>query len=320
MPMEIGTAAGIAAVSGAAGTALEGAGMAMGAGGGGGTPRAELPPEMEAQQLEILKDSITALNQEMERTNAVANTLQERGQLMMDVSEGLIPEKEALQRITQQNQQLATRFGEEITGLLNDMSGLGDLEDRLLEGDLEDFRDPVIEREIENNKRILEEEMQRSLGPGWRETEAGQRALQKMNETAMVMRSQGSRAYRQEQLGTYQTVLSGKMGQGQLLFQGRQATMGDLLGGAQQMSGFAGQMLGTSAELGQTRASMGYDTFGMMQQFGSQNLSNEIKDYIGTGNAGFGAFGEDKRTADERFAEAPGERSFNNPLRKKGGQ
>jgi len=300
-------AAGVGAAATVAGTAIEAS--------QGGMPRVKLPPEMEAQQLEIIQESIDQAQLEAEKTGAISQSLFERGQTLMDVEQGLIPEKEALQKITQQNQIMAERFGDEILDQIGELSKDLDFESKLrdygvdmLGKPLEEFKDPTVEREISEGRIALEEQLTKQLGPGWQNTESGIRALRAFEQSSTEMRSDASREIRAEEMGVYNTLLGAgqsivgtRTGAGSQMFQGRQAAYGNLLAGMNSNAG--ANMFATGTNITGERMQYGNIPFSQMQQFGSQDLSGDIKGAIEGGQfmPEFQTYGEYKHRNPEQY-------------------
>jgi hypothetical protein len=292
-----------AAIIGATGAVASGVGGALAP---GGSPQAKLPPEMEAQQLEIIQQSIDDMNKERERTSAIADTLTERGNLLIEVEKGLIPEKDALARITKQNQLIAEKFGSEILTQVGELSGDLGFESKLREAGVDmlgkplaEYKDPTVEREISEGKQALTEQLQHDLGPGWATSDAGIRAMRQFDQSSTEMRATASRSVRSEELGKLTaltnvgaSVVGTRLNAGQGLFQGRQSAFNDLMAG---MNSSAGRnMLTTASQTGATTLDMGNTAFGQMTSFGQQNLSGDIIKSIEGGNfmPEFQTFGE----------------------------
>lgn len=324
---------GIALGTGIAGSVAQGIGAATS--GGGPSGLVKLPPEMEAKQIAILEQSIQDYERERTRTQAIADSLQQRSQLELDVSQGLIPKQDALAALTRQNEQIAKTFGDEVLGVVNNLSqdtvgALGfDLEkdirqeaQRLTGQRFEEFKDPQVERELVEGRARLEEELARRLGPGYATSEAGRRALSAFDQGGTELRSRVSRETRGAEVNrlgglasiagaTKQSQLAGRQSQmqfGELLFRGREASQ-DRLGQGFGISQQAQAGLGRAAQLGQSTTELGRVPFGLLQQFGSQDLSGDIRDAIESGQFG-GSFSDFVSGTERRSGAAPGNSGF----------
>ena len=151
----------------------------------------------------------------------------------------------------------------------------------------------------------MEEQLTRDLGPDWRLTEGGQRALANFNESASIMRSEA----RSQEIGRVGqlTNIGSTIGQG--IFQGAQFGQSALTSNLANMQNLYTSTAGAATELGGTALQYGQTGFDMLQQFGQQNLSKDITRYIGEGAGGlfpeFQTYGEYKKrtTKDTRKAE-----------------
>ena len=306
-----------AAAVGIAGSVAGGVGQAIGSG-GGGTPQVKLPPELEAQQLGILQTQMEQFEQESQRTSAAADAITQRAEILNQVQQGLIPTEEGLRSITTMNQQLADKFGEEILGQIGDLSkDLGlesmirDKTQELLSQPLEEFKDPTVERQIGEGQRLLEERLSRQLGPDWKNSDAGIRALNAFNQSAIEARSTASRQMREEKINTLTgatgiagNIIGARTSAGQLMFEGRQSSISNLYAG--MSSGQTGLgYLAQGAQLGASGLEYGQYPMQSFQQFGSQALSGDTRNYIKESGAGgmfpeFTTYGEYKKRTGTR--------------------
>lgn len=289
MPMAPAVAAGVAAATTAAGTAMQGVGMAMD-GGGGGTPQVSLPPEMEAQQLEQIQNQIQQAQEESERAGYLADSLTERANVLEQVSGGFIPYSEGANTLTKINQDIAEKYGAETLNVLGFAQELREEGERLLGQGLEDFEDPRTEREINETKRVMEEQLARDLGPDWRRTEGGRRALATFNESTDVMRRGASREMRTEELGRLSTLtgVGSEIGRG--VFQGAGFGQDALTRNLSAMEGMYEGAATRATVIGANRLEYGKVGWDMMQQYGAQDRSGAIDKYVKEGESGFGEF------------------------------
>lgn len=315
--------AAVAAGVGIAGAAAQGIGTAIGSG-GGGSQQVKLPPELEAQQLGILQTQMEQFEQESQRTSAAADAITQRANILNQVQQGLIPTEEGLRQITTTNQQLADKFGDEILGQIGDLSkDLGlesmirDKTQELLSQPLEEFKDPTIERQIGEGQRLLEERLNRQLGPDWKNSDAGIRALNAFNQSAIEARSTASRQMREEKINTLTgatgiagSIIGARTGAGQLMFEGRQSAISNLYAG--MSSGQTGLgYLGQGAQLGASALEYGQYPMQSFQQFGSQNISKDTSRYLTESGAGgmfneFTTYGEAKKRGSLPYTEGWG--------------
>jgi len=282
-------------VTGLAGAGVTGLGLAL-----QDTPTpvglVKLPPELEQQQLDIIQQSISDYQRERERAQAISGVLEQRANLQAQVASGLIPQQQALQTITRQNEQIAQQFGTQILGITNQMSadsgfGVGLENDirtqaqRLATGNYEDFRDPTVEREIAQGEQQLREQLARQLGPGYQNSEAGIRALEAFRQGTSELRS-NARNEAVQRLGTLTGVAQGtrasQLGLLNYLQGGRDNAQQALAAGIYAQNP-ASQNLVQAAQLGQQALNLGQVPFGQLQSFGQQQLSGDILGAIGSG-------------------------------------
>lgn len=275
----------------------------------------KLPPELENQQLELISQAINDAKNERERSFAIANALEERARAQQAVAQGLIPRAEALATITRQNEELAQRFGVELGRTLDQLSGdtLGaldygvekDIRSKIqteLGQDLQEYKDPTVERELEDGRRRLEEQLIQQLGPGYATSDQGRRAMQMFDQSATELRARTSRDFRMEnaqRLGIFSQVagqtkasqLAGRgsiLQTGELLFRGRETTQ-DRLNAGIYAENPALANLSAAAEMGVNAAQIGKIPFSLLQQFGQQDISSDTWNGIKEGNfAGLG--------------------------------
>lgn len=272
----------------------------------------ELPPEMEQEQIRIIQQSIEDFEKERARAAAVADQLYTRAQIESQVAEGLIPRREALEAITRQNEDIAQRFGDDILKTVDSLSkdtigALGyDLEKDIrqqaqkeLQQPFSEFKDPQVERELEEGQIKLEEELARRLGPGYANSEAGIRALNAFKQGATELRTRVSRETRAESVNrlgalsniagqTKQSQLAGRQSQmnfGELLFRGREASQDRLNQGFATASSVRQGMVQAS-QFGQQALNLSNIPFGQIQSFGQQELSDDIKNALQRGQYG----------------------------------
>lgn len=241
-----------------------------------------LPPELEERQLELLNQAIEDFQRERARSMAIADSLESRARLQESVSRGLIPSEEAFKQITKQNEQLALAYGGELLKQVNELSGGITAEaKKLLTTPYQDFKDPTVERDIENGRVQLEEQLARQLGPGYAQSEAGIRALRAFEEGATNLRVQGSREA-VDRLGKISAVASNQF---ESLTRGRLAAEGSLVSGL-----YAGdksfENLSNAQNQRYTAAQASLIPFAALQQFGQQNLSDDIVEAIKSGRYG----------------------------------
>lgn len=103
-----------------AGTAIYGATQA-----GDGAAGYQLPPELEAKQLEDFQKTLDSLDANVRQAKELVPYLSDRVRALDDMSKGIAPSKDSIQRINQIDQEIATRFGTEIqkdiqSGLITD--------------------------------------------------------------------------------------------------------------------------------------------------------------------------------------------------------
>lgn len=290
-------------VTGLAGAATTGLGLAL-----QDTPTpaglVKLPPELEQQQLDIIQQSIDDYQRERDRATAIASTLENRANMQAQVASGLIPQQQALQEITRQNEQIAKQFGTQILGLTNQLGadssfGIGLENDiraqaqRLVTGNYEDFKDPTVEREIQDGEQQMRERLARQLGPGWENSEAGMRAMEAFRQGSAELRS-NTRNQEVQRLGALTGVAQGTR-QSQLalldsLQSGRNTAQGTLAAGIYAQNP-ASQNLIQAQQVGQQALNLGQVPFGQIQSFGQQELSGDILNAIQNGNAGVPSLG-----------------------------
>lgn len=293
-----------------------------------------LQPELENKQLEIISQAIADAQRERERALAISQTLEDRARAQQAVAQGLVPRAEALSAITRQNEELAQRFGADITRTLDQLSSdtLGALNldvekdirsqiQKELGQPLQEFKDPTVERELSEGRQRLEEQLMRTLGPGYANSDQGRRAMQMFDQSAVELRSRTSRESRNENVtrlgqfaqiagSTKQSQLAARgsiLNTGQLLFQGRETTQ-DRLGQGIYAENAALDQLRQASALGQQAATIGQQPFGLLQQFGQQELSRDITRGIERGdfgNIGFNDFVTDSE-ARRRKVETQG--------------
>ncbi len=269
----------------------------------------KLPPELENQQLELISQAINDAKNERERSFAIANALEERARAQQAVAQGLIPRAEALATITRQNEELAQRFGVELERTLDQLSGdtLGaldygvekDIRSKIqteLGQDLQEYKDPTVERELEDGRRRLEEQLIQQLGPGYATSDQGRRAMQMFDQSATELRARTSRDFRMEnaqRLGIFSQVagqtkasqLAGRgsiLQTGELLFKGRETTQ-DRLNAGIYAENPALANLSAAAEMGVNAAQIGKIPFSLLQQFGQQDISSDTWEGIQKG-------------------------------------
>ncbi len=277
-----------AAVVGIAGTVAGGVGTALGSKQPG---RVQLPTEMEAQELDIINTQVQQFENESIRTDATADAIFERGQILNDIQKGLIPTEEGLARITETNQLLADKFGEEILGQIGELSEDLGLEsmirertETLISSPLEEFKDPTTERQIGEGRRVLEERLSRQLGADWRNSDSGIRALTAFEQSATELRSNASRNVRAEKLGLLTgatgiagSIIGARTAAGSLMFEGRQSSISNLFAGMSPSGQSGLGFMGQGAQIGGKALEYGQFPMQSFQQFGSQAISGDTK-------------------------------------------
>jgi len=303
-------------ITGLTSAAATGASAAL-AGGGGGKP-IELPPDMEAEQVEVLEQQLADFEIERTRNQEAVRRLEGIADLQIDVASALVPDKDKLRQLTQQTQELALMFGDEIpeviSGVKEDLAAFAsagfdveaDIREQIAQTVREtgrEYKDPTVERNIEEGRTQLEERLAMQLGPGYSNTEAGIRALQAFEQGATEMRynvSKEGRAAEASRLGALAgaaATTSGSIAQrvgsrlqfGQLLFTGREQA------GANLMSGLSAPNIGLNTliqarELGRSGVEMAEIPMRGLQAFGSQELSRDIQRAIEQRGFGDGRF------------------------------
>jgi len=250
--------AGAAVATGAAGTVLD-------AVQGAPDPRVvRLPPEAEAQQLEIIGQAVQDFESERARTLEAITALDQIGQTQIAIGEGLIPDSEGIQRLNQQTAEFGERFGQELPGVIDAInqdfqgiraqlgqfdneleSNIRDRTEEILTQDRGEFTDPSTERQIQEGRDQLVERLTQQFGPGFENTDAGIRALNAFEQGARETRFQVSEQGRSNEIARLQGLASaaGSARQSEL------STLGGRLSGLQ-----AGQSLAASLFSGQQQA------------------------------------------------------------------
>lgn len=236
-----------------------------------------LPPELEAEQLRLIEQAIGDADKERKRSLAIADTLESRANIEAQVARGLLPREQALKEITRQNETIARTFGEEILNQVRTLSpALTREAEQLINQPLQEFKDPQVERELEQGKAALEERLVKELGPGYATSEAGIRALRAFDQGATELRSSTSRNVRNERTGRLSAVADVALRQGQSLFAGRESATGALAGGI-YAGDQASKNLLEAQDARLKAADLGRLPFGLLQQFGAQRLSSDVK-------------------------------------------
>lgn len=289
-----------AAIIGTAGAVTSGVGTAM-QGSQSPVGQIKLPPELEAQQLQIIDQQIMAAQEEANKASDLSNMLYERAQVMDSATKGFIPYSEYENTITKQNREIAEKYGAETLNVLGFEQQLRGKAEDILAKSYDEYSDPSTEREITQTKQILEEQMSRDFGPDWRNTTAGQRAMASFNESVSVMRNTAQEQKRSSDINalTGLTGIGTTLGQG--VFQGAGFGQNYLMGNLNTMSELTRATASTATDIGKSRLEYGNVPFGMMQSFGQQSLSGDIKNYIKESGAGgmfpeFQTYGEYKRS------------------------
>lgn len=286
-------AGGVSAATGAAGTAMTAAGV-----GGGGTPQVKLPPELEAQQLQIIEQQIKDAQAASTRAGELSQMLGERASIVDGVANGFIPYSDGANAITQQNQLIAEKYGAETLNILGLEQTLRGKAEELATKTFEEFEDPRVEREIQNNQRLMEEQLTKDYGADWRNTEAGRRAMASFNESVSVMRTTASEQRRAEELNQLAGLTNVGLTLGENVFKGAAFGQNYLSANLASYSDIANQTAGISTDIAGKGLEFSNVPFSTLQQFGSQNLSGDIKDSIKSGAGGaipeFQTYGEYK--------------------------
>jgi len=315
--MGIETLAGAAAVTGIAGAVAGGVGGAIQA--GQGPARAvNLPPELETVQIGQIQQNLADFEVERNQTLAAVGQLEDIAQTQLDVSQGLIPTQEGLQRLTEQTQRFGEQFGDllpdVVEGIAQDLQSADfgtefeaqarEEAQRLLT-QREDFKDPQVERELSEGRNKLRQRLAAQFGPGFENTEAGIRALQAFEQGATELRFDVSQRGRSQEVARLQGIIGGATqargtqlatigakGQfAQQLFAGQQGALGRLTQqvGAQNIG--AQTLLG-ARELGRTGLGLVQQPFGLLQAFGQQNISRDTRRLLQAGTIGPGSLFE----------------------------
>jgi len=304
------------------------AGLALGIGGtvaGGvgsflnapsGPKVAELPPELELEQIRILQNQISAFEQESARTSIIADNLQSRANIYTGLADGLIPEQAAIQAINKQNEEIARNFGQEA---LRQVQLLSNDQEEQLDRNLRDTiraetqrlagadplaigKDPRVEAEITRGRAQLEEELARRYGPGYADTEAGRRAFLSFEEGAQNLRFNSARE-RSDQLGRLSNIAGQTEGQRLAQNQQRQSFAQFLLGGREasvnqlgqatnlglQAESLGQQAFANAAQIGQSGVQLSQIPFSTLQSFGNQNISGTTRNLLESGRVGPGS-------------------------------
>lgn len=339
----LGTAA---AITGIAGAISSGIGAATADKGQPGF-RVDLPPELEAEQLALIQQNLLDFERERQQIQEAVGLLEGIAQTQTELAQGLRPEKEALESLTRQTEQLGQLFGDKLPGVVEGVEqDIGDIRTALssfdfgtgLEEDIRsqvgktlkagrEFKDPQVERELEEGRAKLRERLATQFGPGFENTDAGIRALQAFETGATELRFDVAEKGRSNEVARLQG-LAGAAGSAQ---QSRLATLGSRISGRQTSAltgiqfggqlfqgqqnaltrlgqGIGAQSLGadtllSARELGSQGLGLADQPFGLLQQFGSQALSGDIQKALRKGGTSF-------ETLDQRF---PG--IFSNPGR-----
>jgi hypothetical protein len=160
--MAIGTAAaiGIGTTVASAATGIAGAAMAPEPESG----RLALPPELELQFMEQSQRGLDVLNRDIQRTQSLERSFNQRMNTLDQMIQGTIPTEQAVNDLQNQTRELATAFGGDTQALIE--SGFltddirTELEDlRALEA--EDFQDPELTRELQEQRSQLAQDLQR---------------------------------------------------------------------------------------------------------------------------------------------------------------
>lgn len=191
----------IAAVTAITATAAGSVGGAL----AGGPPSNRLQfagPEQDLQYLNDMDQQLSQLNTEITNTTALEEELITRNETQRAYLEGLLPREEAINKLAEQDQQIAERLGEKSFEIIG--RGFLDEEDkkttdqlegivaeeyrRSLSAEGQDYKDQVVERQITDRRRALEQGLAQRLGPGYATTEAGRRALEEFERNADELR------------------------------------------------------------------------------------------------------------------------------------
>jgi len=192
--------------------------------GDGDSGRLEMPPEIEESFLQDMHAQLDQIDQAYQEVDELVNTLYERIDTVRGYYEGLIPDQEAMKRLAEQDLRIAERFGEQTLEAIG--SGFLREEDRkagesIREATEREYRrmvglaetnrvDPVVKQEWEDARRALERRLRQQLGPNWRLSDMGRRALERFEREKSLAFGQSAEQYRatqtalaQQRLGAY---------------------------------------------------------------------------------------------------------------------
>lgn len=292
-----GKAAAGGAASGAAGGAtvgtaiLPGWGTAIGAGvgaiaggvsgffgGGGGSSQKSgytLPPEYELQYLDMFEQQMQQMQQDYQQAGMAFQAYDQKINALNEIiTTGYKPEH--FQAIQQSNFQLAQSLGKDAQGLVesgfitaDDAKDLAEMQ-KVAAGEYEQVKNPVLEGQLNAQKRQLEQDLARSgVSPQQRAI-----ALSQFDQSANEQRF----GQAQQQFGLRGNLINQRAGL-------RQQGYGQATGTLQQGMGQAAQYMGAYGQMGANYAS----------QYGAQNQTLQMQQGLrGEGREAFTTMGQFK--------------------------
>jgi hypothetical protein len=356
------TEAAASTASGAAGGATTGAaagpwGALVGAGVGGAMGLAgglmsdsdpgtlHLTPEYEVAMLDYFQQAMSYNDYLLQQNADMQSIYNSRMSSVEQYMKGMLPSSQVMQQLQKSTMQIASRYGMDAmkamqSGFLDEqtarMSGLiEDREGQMFNANQEDldalktvesadYTDPRVENQINDQRRQLEQELQRSgVGPAQRQialrqfenqanemrfstrqtaiTETTQRAATKI-ASRMGMLSGSSSA-----LGQASSIyLSGRQEIFNEAMQGYQAAMGGLQYGQSAIAGLGG-LYGTQAGMNQqflgNQRQLNSDSAAYFAQLGQYDLSKATRQAVQTGIVGPGSYysqtGQSRQSIDD---------------------